>query len=49
MEVRSETDYAPHHIQKVIGSFAAMQHFAETLRTQGHQVIYIKLNDSANL
>ena len=49
MEVRSETDYAVHHIQKVIGFFAAMQYFAETLRIQGHQVIYIKLNDVANL
>ena len=49
MEVRTETDYVQHHIQKVIGFFAAMQHFAETLRTQGHRVIYIKLNDSGNL
>jgi deoxyribodipyrimidine photolyase-related protein len=24
MEVRSETDYAKHHIQKVVGFFAAM-------------------------
>ena len=49
MEVRSETDYAVHHIQKVIGFFAAMQYFAESLSIQGHQVIYIKLNDVANL
>ena len=27
MEVRSETDYAHHHIQKVVGIFAAMQDF----------------------
>jgi deoxyribodipyrimidine photolyase-related protein len=25
MEIRSETDYAQHHIQKVIGFFVAMQ------------------------
>jgi len=49
MELRSETDYAKHHIQKVIGFFAAMRAFAHELQKQGHQVIYIKLNDENNL
>lgn len=49
MEIRSETDYAQHHIQKVIGFFAAMQHFAQELTKLGHQVIYIHLNDENNL
>ncbi len=49
MELRSETDYAVHHIQKVIGFFAAMQEFANELRQQKHRVIYIHLNDSNNL
>ena len=49
MEVRSETDYAQHHIQKVIGFFAAMQDFAKELKKQNHQVIYIYLNDKNNL
>jgi deoxyribodipyrimidine photolyase-related protein len=49
MEIRSETDYALHHVQKVLGFFAAMRTFAEHLQTQGHQVIYIKLNDAHNL
>ena len=49
MELRSETDYAVHHIQKVIGFFAAMQEFANELRQQKHHVIYIHLNDSNNL
>jgi len=48
MEVKSETDYANHHIQKVIGFFAAMQHFAMQLQQQNHQVIYIYLNDEHN-
>lgn len=48
MEVRSETDYAWHHIQKVIAFFAAMRQFAELLTNKGHQVIYIKLNDPGN-
>ena len=49
MEVRSETDYACHHIQKVLGFFAAMRSFADELRQIGHQVIYIRINDAHNL
>jgi deoxyribodipyrimidine photolyase-related protein len=49
MEVRSETDYAVHHIQKVLAFFAAMRAFAKDLEIQGHSVIYIKLNDANNL
>ncbi|WP_027000522.1 cryptochrome/photolyase family protein [Eisenibacter elegans] len=48
MEVRSETDYVRHHIQKVLGFFAAMRHFAEWLRQGGHQVIYLSLDDPHN-
>ncbi|NDC30290.1 MAG: cryptochrome/photolyase family protein, partial [Bacteroidetes bacterium] len=44
MEIRSETDYAQHHIQKLIGFFAAMQNFAKSLQSKGHQIIYIHLN-----
>lgn len=49
MEVRSETDYAKHHIQKVVGFFAAMQAFHLDLKSKKHQVIYIYLNDEDNL
>lgn len=49
MEMRQETDYAPHHIQKVVGFFGAMRHFAQVLKQQGHQVIYFKLDDAENL
>jgi deoxyribodipyrimidine photolyase-related protein len=49
MEIRSETDYAHHHIQKVLGVFAAMQAFAKDLQHKKHNVIYIKLNDKDNL
>jgi deoxyribodipyrimidine photolyase-related protein len=48
MEVRSETDYVRHHIQKVIAIFAAMRHFAEELREKGHRVHYISLDDADN-
>lgn len=49
MEIRSETDYTQHHIQKIIGFFAAMQNFAKELKQQKHHVIYIHLNDKNNL
>ncbi len=49
MEIRTETDYATHHIQKVVGFFSAMQEFATELQSQKHQVIYLHLNDANNL
>lgn len=49
MEVKTETDYAQHHIQKVVGFFAAMRSFAHTLRARNHEVMYIHLNDAHNL
>jgi len=48
MEVRTETDYATHHIQKVVGFFAAMRFFAGTLRSNNHNIIYIELNHKDN-
>ena len=49
MEIRTETDYAKHHIQKVVGFFSAMQAFASDLISKNHTVIYINLNDPKNL
>ena len=49
MEIRSETDYVCHHIQKVAAFFSAMQHFSQELKENNHAVIYIKLNDEDNL
>jgi deoxyribodipyrimidine photolyase-related protein len=48
MEVRQETDYVHHHIQKVVAIFMAMRAFAELLRSEGHSVHYISLNDAKN-
>ena len=48
MEVRQETDYVWHHIQKVLGFFGAMRRFAEHLRSHGHRVYYIALDDPFN-
>jgi deoxyribodipyrimidine photolyase-related protein len=38
MEVRSETDYVWHHVQKACAFFAAMEEFALTLKQLGHNV-----------
>ncbi|WP_294819122.1 cryptochrome/photolyase family protein [uncultured Flavobacterium sp.] len=48
MEVRSETDYAWHHIQKVCAFFAAMERFAAHLREEGHDVVYLSLDSPEN-
>ena len=47
-EMRQETDYVRHHIQKVIAFFAAMRHFAKSLSNQGHQIIYLTLDAPEN-
>lgn len=48
MEVRSETDYVKHHIQKVVAIFDAMRKFAKIQEEKGHHIHYIKINDSQN-
>ncbi len=48
MEIRQETDYVKHHVQKVVAFFAAMRAFAEKLRAKGHAVIYLQLDDPNN-
>ena len=48
MEVRQETDYVGHHIQKVAGFFAAMRRFAQALARKGHRVEYLRLDDPHN-
>ena len=48
MEMRQETDYVKHHIQKVIAFFLSMRNFADELREQGHHVQYLKISDPRN-
>ena len=48
MEVKTESAYVTHHIQKVVAIFAAMREFASLLNDKGHQLRYIKINDSDN-
>lgn len=44
-EMRQETDYVTHHVQKIIAFFLAMRNFAEELKSDGHEVVYFKLDD----
>jgi len=48
MEVRTETGYVWHHIQKICAFFAAMEGFADTLTNNGYDVLYFKLDDPSN-
>ncbi|CAM3313701.1 cryptochrome/photolyase family protein [Aequorivita lipolytica] len=47
-EMRQETDYVNHHIQKVVGFFASMRNFHEHLKGNGHQVIYYEIDSEEN-
>ncbi|MCL1137874.1 cryptochrome/photolyase family protein [Shewanella pneumatophori] len=46
-ELKQETDYVKHHVQKVCAFFAAMQAFANALRNAGHRVLHLTLDDTA--
>lgn len=48
MEIRQETDYVLHHAQKILAIFAGMRSLAEQLRSEGHHVRYIAINDPVN-
>ena len=47
-EMRQETDYVKHHIQKVVAFFAAMRSFARRLEEDGHHVLYYTIDDPNN-
>lgn len=47
-EVKSETDYVVHHIQKITAFFLAMRDFADWLDATGHNVKYFHLQDHAH-
>ncbi|SFT78236.1 deoxyribodipyrimidine photolyase-related protein [Algoriphagus locisalis] len=48
LELRQETDYVAHHIQKVVAFFLSMRNFAQLLNTQGHTVHYVQLDQEDN-
>lgn len=45
-ELRQETDYVTHHVQKICAFFAAMANFANALLAAGHRVRYLTLDDT---
>jgi len=45
-ELRQETNYVRHHIQKLCAFFMAMQNFAQALITAGHRVEYLTLDET---
>jgi deoxyribodipyrimidine photolyase-related protein len=47
-EMRQETDYVTHHIQKIAGFYASMRNFANELKGKNHQVVYYQINDKNN-
>jgi deoxyribodipyrimidine photolyase-related protein len=49
MELRQETDYVLHHAQKIIAIFAGMRDFAAQLKSAGHRVHYVAIDDAGNL
>lgn len=48
MEVKPESEYVTHHIQKIVGIFQAMRCFAEELSAKGLDVVYYKIGDEHN-
>lgn len=46
-ELRQETDYTCHHVQKISAFFAAMAQFANALQRAGHHVLHLTLDDTA--
>ena len=48
MEVRQETDYVKHHLQKVVAFFNAMRHFKSAIENKGHRIYYFKLDNPEN-
>lgn len=49
MEIKPESEYVTHHIQKIVGIFQAMRTFHEELVALGHQSKYIHITDQENL
>ncbi|MFS4416278.1 cryptochrome/photolyase family protein [Maribacter sp. 2307ULW6-5] len=47
-EMRQETDYVKHHIQKVTAFFLAMRSFKDDLEGKGHRFIYLDIGNDRN-
>lgn len=47
-ELKQETDYVKHHIQKVAAFFSAMENFATALKNANLNVLHLTLDDTQN-
>ncbi len=47
-EMRQETDYVKHHVQKIVAFFKSMRAFAGKLEKNGSKVVYYQLDDASN-
>ncbi|MFV8270798.1 cryptochrome/photolyase family protein [Flavobacterium sp. GT2N3] len=47
-EMRQETDYVKHHIQKVVAFFLSMRNFYTEIQSLGHQGVYFQITDADN-
>lgn len=45
-ELKQETGYVKHHVQKVCAFFLAMENFAQALEQAGHQVLHLTLDQT---
>jgi len=45
-ELKQETDYVKHHLQKICAFFLAMENFANALKTAKHDVLHLSLDDT---
>ena len=48
-ELKQETGYVTHHLQKLCAFFLAMKHMADDLLAQGHQVLHLDLDQTSKL
>ncbi|WP_046757152.1 cryptochrome/photolyase family protein [Kordia jejudonensis] len=47
-EMKQETNYVKHHIQKVVAFFKSMRSFSSWLESENHQVVYYTLTNEKN-
>lgn len=48
MELKQETAYVNHHIQKVVAFFLSMRRFSQNLIKNGHKLLYLTSDDETN-
>jgi len=48
MEIKPESEYVTHHIQKIAGIFLCMREFKKKLKGNGFKTKYFQINDSDN-